>query len=394
MPADWPPQFLFTVCQCGAELALKQEIAKGPIDARPAYMRPGFVTFKLGRPCDHPDQFQLPSTFARTFGFCLGKVTGELSGELARQVWQLPAVEQFMGVHLPGDIHVWQRDTKPAGSSGFQPGPTLLAREIETVLRQASPVEVLRSLPAEPRPPSRRSRWVLDVVLVEPNEWWVGCHRTVRRIQCWPGGVMPLELPEHAASRAYLKITEAIAWSALPAVPGDLCLELGCAPGGASQALLDHGLKVIGIDPAEIDDELASHPGFTHLRCRSLEVPHKALRGVRWLVADMNTAPTYTLDAAEAIVGSKTANIRGMILTLKLADWKLAEQLPEFVRRVMGWGYRDVRTRQLASNRQEVCLVALRSRGQRRVQRRSRPRSRTDEPHASGMQGPHLPTNM
>ena len=36
-----------------------------------------------------------------------------------------------------------------------------------------------------------------------------------------------------------------------------------------------------------------------------------------------------------------------MVLTLKFSDWSVAERLPEFVRRVRGWGYRDVRTRQL-----------------------------------------------
>ena len=83
----------------------------------------------------------------------------------------------------------------------------------------------------------------------------------------------------------------------------------------------------------------------------------------------MNVAPTYTLDAVEDVVLNKTASIRGMVLTLKLADWSLADNIREFVERVRSWGYRDVRTRQLAFNRQEICLVALRSRAQRRVKR-------------------------
>jgi len=394
MSTDWPPQFLYTVCQCGVEQALKQEIAVGPVDARPAYSRPGFVTFKLGKPCDSPEQFQLPSTFARTYGFCLGKVVGDHLGELARQVWQWPAVEQMMAVQPISDLHVWQRDRKPPGFRGFEPGPTILAGEVEAGLRECSQIDGLKKLSGDPRLPSRRNRWVLDIVLVEPGEWWIGCHYSSRRLDCWPGGVIPFELPEHAASRAYLKMTEAIAWSALPAQRDDLCIELGCAPGGAAQALLEHGLRVIGVDPAEIDPEVLAHPNFQHLRRRSMEVPQKALRGVRWLAIDMNAAPAYTLDAAEAVVTSKTARIRGMILTLKLADWKLAAELPNFIKRVASWGYRDVRVRQLATSRQEVCLVALRSRGQRRVQRGSRQRRRTDAAHASGSNGPHLSVDM
>ena len=394
MPNSWPPQFLYTVCQCGAEQALKQELAVRLEDARPAFSRPGFVTFKLVSPCLQPERFQLPATFARSFGFSLGKLSGTNASNLSKQAWELPAVLEFLESEKLGDIHTWQRDTALPGTQGFEPGQTLLAREVENQIRKNSPLEVLRELPSHPRPPSRRNCWVLDVVLVEPNEWWLGCHRTTRRADCWPGGVPPLEMPGHAVSRAYLKMAEAIEWSAIPIQRGDVCLELGCAPGGAVQALLDRGAKVTGIDPAEVDPEVFQHPQFEHLRCRSAEVSQRRLKAVRWLAADMNVAPAYTLDAVEDIVVNKAPQIRGMVLTLKLADWKLAEKLPEFVARVRSWGYRDIRTRQLAFNRREVCLVALRSRGQRRVQRHSKTRQRKDQAHASTPRPPHLPTNM
>ena len=35
----------------------------------------------------------------------------------------------------------------------------------------------------------------------------------------------------------------------------------------------------------------------------------------------MNVAPKYTLDAVESVVKHKDAAIRGMLLTLKLAEW-------------------------------------------------------------------------
>jgi 23S rRNA (cytidine2498-2'-O)-methyltransferase len=90
----------------------------------------------------------------------------------------------------------------------------------------------------------------------------------------------------------------------------------------------------------------------------------------------MNVAPTFTLDAVEAVVKHPGISIRGMLLTLKLPDLALVEELPKFVERVRSWGYRDVRLRQLAFNRQEICLAALRSRGQRRVLRAAGTRKR------------------
>ena len=42
----------------------------------------------------------------------------------------------------------------------------------------------------------------------------------------------------------------------------------------------------------------------------------------------MNVAPEYTLDAVESIVTHAEVNIRGLLLTLKLPQWTLAEEVP------------------------------------------------------------------
>ena len=384
MSDSWQPQFVYAVCQRGAEQALKREVAAAWPDSRFAYSRPGFVTFKLAVPCPRPERFRLSTTFARAQGFSLGQVSADRLSEMVEQTWQSEAVTALMKSCLVQDLHVWQRDTALPGQGGFTPGPTLLAAEVEQALRIASPCDAITPHIALPRSPSRRNVWVLDVVLVEPNQWWIGCHHTQGRQEAWPGGIIPLELPEHAVSRAYLKMSEALRWSALPIARGEHCLELGCAPGGASQALLERGLHVTGVDPAAVDPVVLKHPRFCHVRKRATEVPVRLLRGIQWLAADINATPNYTLDAVESMVTAQGAAIRGLILILKLTDWKLTADIPRWIDRVRSWGYRDLRTRQLAHNRQEFCLVALRSRAQRRVRRQSGHRRRIDTAHASG----------
>ena len=56
-----------------------------------------------------------------------------------------------------------------------------------------------------------------------------------------------------------------------------------------------------------------------------------------------------------------------MLLTLKLLEWELAEHIPEYLACIRSWGYTYVRARQLAFNRQEICVAALRSRALRRA---------------------------
>ena len=46
---------------------------------------------------------------------------------------------------------------------------------------------------------------------------------------------------------------EALQWSRLPVQKGDAVVEIGSAPGGACQRLLEGGLKVTGVDPSEMD---------------------------------------------------------------------------------------------------------------------------------------------
>jgi 23S rRNA (cytidine2498-2'-O)-methyltransferase len=159
---------------------------------------------------------------------------------------------------------------------------------------------------------------------------------------------------------------EALAWSGLPIAPGDVCVEIGSAPGGASQALLGHGACVIGIDPADMDPRVLAHPGFVHWKKRGADVRRREFRKVRWLMADLNVAPTYTLDTVEAIVTHPEVHVQGTILTLKLLEWSLAAEIPAYLDRIRSWGFGRVAARQLHHNRQEICVATMKGRSTRK----------------------------
>jgi len=348
------PRFLFATCQVGAERAVKAELARRWGQFRFAFSRPGFLTFRL--PEDHRllADFDLESVFARAYGFSLGKVAGDDPEELARKVWEI------YGGRPVRKIHVWPRDTAEPGHHNFEPSITPAASGVAQAIRaHCHQPEKLAEDAADLYRPARRGGFVLDCTLVEPDQWWVGYHRARSIPSRWPGGIMPRQLPTDAVSRAWLKMEEALQWSELPLKEGARCAEIGSAPGGSSQALLSRGLVVLGIDPAEMHPRVLEHPHFTHVRRRAVQVRRREFRKIRWLTADMNVAPNYTLDAVEAIIGHPGVNVRGLLLTLKLPTWDLAANVPEFLRRVESWGYNIVRARQLAFNRREICVAAL-----------------------------------
>jgi 23S rRNA (cytidine2498-2'-O)-methyltransferase len=347
-----PPSFLYITCQIGAERAVKGELARQWPEFRFAYSRPGFLTFKL--PPEHglADDFNLRSVFARSYGFSLGKTQAASEAERVREMAGLAGPRRF------DKLHVFQRDTAAPGDRGFEPGISSAAQAAELAIRQAWPADA-PPLPAGP-PLARAGQLVLDCVLVEPDQWWMGFHAASGWASRRPGGFSRLKLPDDVVSRAYLKMEESLRWSRLPIRAADVAAELGCSPGGSCQALLSHGLKVIGVDPAEVHDRVLANPNFQHIRKRSADVRRGEFRAVKWLFADMNVAPQFTLDAVEAIATSRRVQLRGLLLTLKLLDWELAGEIPDYLARIRGWEFPYVRARQLQHNRQEICVVALR----------------------------------
>ncbi|MCE9607830.1 MAG: hypothetical protein K8U03_23330 [Planctomycetia bacterium] len=356
-------QFLFITCQVGAEPALKRELAKYRPSFRFAYSRPGFLTFKLPEKHGLKDDFDLKAIFARAYGFSLGKVavpesfvcTASLAPTLvapAEEVWKLAAGREFEA------LHVWPRDRFAPGQHDFEVAQTAESYAADLAIRAAAP-EQFAAL--KTKQPTQKGDRVLDVVLVDANLWWVGFHRADGLPTRRPGGIFEeIGLPDDAVSRAYLKLEEGLAWSGLPVEPDDHAAEIGCAPGGACQALLNRGLLVTGIDPAEMDAYVAGHPNFRHLRMRGSDVKRREFSGVKWLMTDMNVAPNYTLDTVEAIVTHPDVHIEGMLLTLKLLDWEQADDAAEYVSRVQSWGFGKVHCRQLQHNRREFCLAAER----------------------------------
>ncbi|MFP6614058.1 MAG: SAM-dependent methyltransferase [Pirellulales bacterium] len=360
-------KFIFVTCQIGAEAAVKDELARGHPDLRFSYSRPGFLTFKRPETSSVADDFWLDASFARSFGRVLGKADGSATEALAADVWRVAANEQV------DRLHVWPRDIASPGHRGFEPGVDDLAVAAREAIMRAAPGGSEADLGGETLQGDR----VLDCILVGPHEWWIGIHQVTRRTQCWPGGIWAGPPPDEMISRAYLKMSEALDWSNLPAKPGQRCVEIGCAPGGASQALLERGLRVTGIDPADVDPRIMQHREFRHIKQRGSDLRRREFQEFQWLVADMNIAPACTLACVRDIVTHRLVHIRGLVMNLKFAHWGLADQVPEFVAEVRGWGYRRVRARQLSFQRQEICITGVKPQSRKRRRRSAASKQQT-----------------
>ena len=334
-------------CAHGAELAVKQSMAAG--GWRLAFSRPGFVTAKHDTQCDLPS-----GIFVRTAASSIGQARSTSCAENITTLIGKLADSKYAGKKFD-QLHIWPRDRTAIGRFGFEPEIDSVAQSVAGEVFAALKEDWLRCDAANRI--AQPDETVLDVVLVDPSHWFFGVHTATTWPTRWPGGVQPMNPSEEPVSRAYYKAAEAIAWSGMDMRPGDLVVEIGSAPGGACGRLLEMGFRVIGIDPGEMDDRIAEHTKFRHVRARAGDLPRKEYRGAKWLLVDSNVKPAKTLTTVGNIVSHQNSTIQGMLLTLKLGDYSATQWIDQWIETVQSWNPKSVRVRQLARNKCEVCFA-------------------------------------
>jgi 23S rRNA (cytidine2498-2'-O)-methyltransferase len=350
---DPSSRFLFTLCQRGAERALKAEVSRRTPELSAAYQRPGLVTFKLQQEAG-PDVAS-PSVFARSHGLSLGSFTQQ--AELEAALSALPGTLCLQAVEP--DRH--RPDEEPPG---FEAGTA--ARALEQRVRAAMPAKF------SPRAQALPGELVATLVASDDEPCLLGVHRHVQARCPHPGGRYPIVVPAASPSRAYAKIEEAILTFDLPVRAGDVALEIGASPGGASYALLERGVSVIGVDPAAMDASVLSHVGKAGARLIHHQIPVASLTRamlpakVDWLLLDVHLAPQVALRAVRRIASWLRHDLCGAVLTLKLNDWAFAEKLDSFLHQTEEMGLKEQAARQFANHRQELAIVGLTQRGKAR----------------------------
>ena len=349
-PTPAGPSFAMLCCACGAERAVKESMTAD--GWRLAFSRPGFVTAK------HDGHAPLPAgVFVRTAARSIGQARNDDSRQQITTLLDL--LPQARPSRRPFDqLHVWPKDRVPIGRFGFEPGPDEVSKAVAEEIFAAVHDPWLRC--DAPCRIAQSGDVVLDVVLVEPSHWFFGMHEATTWPTRWPGGVQPIEPRYEPVSRAYFKAAEAITWSGFDMHAGDLVVEIGSAPGGACGRLLELGMNVIGIDPAEMDPRIAGHPRFRHIRARAGDLPRKEFRGAKWLLVDSNVKPDKTLLTIENIVTHRHSDLRGLLITLKLGDYESAGLVDRWRDKIEGWNPKQIQVRLLARNKCGVCFAVTR----------------------------------
>jgi 23S rRNA (cytidine2498-2'-O)-methyltransferase len=344
-------------CRAGFEANLVEELrrAGGKHAPAPVAIGPAMVQ-SSARPAVWP-------TFARA-GFEIAEASAiddrpGADGDTARVEVAAALVERAIVAGAAGGrprawhLEAWVPDAdelNPLSARVAGLGQAVLAR-----LEKTRPELHLRHL-ARADEARRLDARLVELVLIAPDRALVGSLPAGDAPTLAPGGRARAHLAGPAPSRAGRKLVEALEWFGREPDPGDVCVDLGAAPGGWCSVLLQKRARVIAVDPAELAPDVRKLRGLTHVKASAFDfVPSEP---VDWLFCDMAWRP---VEVAQMLAKWGRRRLAGALISnIKLPMKQRVEFVAKVREIVAGGGWRDVKTRQLYHDREEITLSAWR----------------------------------
>ncbi|MBB3110349.1 23S rRNA (cytidine2498-2'-O)-methyltransferase [Paenibacillus phyllosphaerae] len=212
---------------------------------------------------------------------------------------------------------------------------------------------VLEEVGAEP---VLQSPDVILSIFAGLEELYVGIATPEEQLSDWPGGAVRFQREEGQISRAKFKLLEAERAFHIRLEEFREGLDIGAAPGGWTHLLLERGLKVTAVDPAELHPSLFQYPRLTNLRKNASDLKFQP-GTFDLLVCDMSWSPMQmvrlVLDLEEALQPGATA-----IITVKLMHKKPLQTIKDVISR-FGTVFVLRKAKQLFHNREEITLYLV-----------------------------------
>ena len=208
----------------------------------------------------------------------------------------------------------------------------------------------------------RKPRIIVSLLCIA-EKGYLGISSAYENLSDWPGGTRHYAQTPEQISRAEFKLLEALEVFGVHLPSQGRALDLGAAPGGWTRLLLEAGLHVVAVDPANLDPRLNGLPHLEHYRGYAetyLEDAVKKHRRFELIVNDMR------MDAREAsrLLGQAAPCLRpeGFIVSVFKLPHETREIQPlttlkEALSTLKKY-YSIVHARQLFHNRQEVTVIA------------------------------------
>ncbi|MFD0711670.1 SAM-dependent methyltransferase [Paenibacillus sp. GCM10027626] len=204
--------------------------------------------------------------------------------------------------------------------------------------------------------PTVKSPEQIISILAGKDVLYVGIGTPEEQLSDWPGGAVRFQREDGQISRAKFKLLEAEQTFHLDLASYREALDIGAAPGGWTHLLLERGLKVTAVDPAELHPSLAAYPRLTVLNKNAADVQFKQGQ-FNLLVCDMSWSPLQmcklVLDLVPALEAGAAA-----IITVKLMHKKPLQTIRDVIAKLDA-EFTLQKAKQLFHNREEITLYLM-----------------------------------
>lgn len=119
------------------------------------------------------------------------------------------------------------------------------------------------------------------------------------------GEVVFVENRDEPPGRAYLKLWEAFTLDGIQPQVGELCVDLGAAPGGWTWVLARLGARVFSLDKAELAPQVARLPEVNHCLGSGFGLTPEQVGRIDWLFSDMICYPARLLQVVRQWINAR-----------------------------------------------------------------------------------------
>lgn len=204
--------------------------------------------------------------------------------------------------------------------------------------------------------PSLQSPELILSIYAGAQELYAGWGTPEEQLSDWPGGAVRFQREDGQISRAKFKLLEAERAFNLDFAAFREALDIGAAPGGWTQLLLERGLYVTSVDPADLHPSLEQYTKLTYWKKNASEVKFQA-ETFDLLVCDMSWSPMQmsklVLEQIGALAYGGTA-----IITVKLMHKKPLQTIRDVIAKLQT-AFELKKAKQLFHNRDEITLYLV-----------------------------------
>lgn len=322
-----PGHWLWT-CRAGFEAQLYEELAWGK--KNPILLGPALIA---SQPFTGENPLPRPPTFARM-------------GFLVTDVVRSPADAAAALPDEPAKVQVWVPDTDVANARAGE--ATAWADTIAAIRSEEGLTD-----PETPWKASELGAWLGQVCLIGPGVGVVGRVRAREAMSLSAGGRARMKRTTEAPSRAAMKLDEALDWVGVSPGKGEICVDLGSAPGGWTRRLAELGARVWSVDPAKLAPDVLKLSRVRHFQESAFEFTPE--EPADWLFCDMAWRP---LEVAQLLgKWARRRSAQQLVANIKLP---MKDKLPTLLRvkhALEEGGWKDLKLRQLYHDRDEITVT-------------------------------------